>query len=106
MLASLSSSKAHNHFLCIYYFSSQQQLPGLLTQSRKIKMMITIIFQKMMVSSCKNVDHLAVLCLPAAFRALFHLMPMFWPRLWHSVMAIAPTFPYWNDTNKYWLLLR
>lgn len=35
--------------------------------------------------------------LPAELRALFHLMPMFWPRLWHNVMAIAPTFPYWNE---------
>lgn len=38
--------------------------------------------------------------LPAALRALFHLMPMFWPRLWHSVMAMAPTFPYWSGGGE------
>ena len=27
-------------------------------------------------------------------------MPMFWPRLWHNVMAIAPTFPYWNKSTE------
>lgn len=25
---------------------------------------------------------------------------MFWPRLWHNVMAIAPTFPNWNEHRE------
>lgn len=39
------------------------------------------------------------LFLPAELRALFHLMPIFWPRLWHSVIAIELTFPNWNRSG-------
>lgn len=27
---------------------------------------------------------------------MFHLMPIFWPRLWHKVIAMAATFPNWK----------
>lgn len=27
---------------------------------------------------------------------MFHLMPIFWPRLWHKVIAMVATFPYWK----------
>lgn len=39
--------------------------------------------------------------LPAEALALFHLIPMFWPRLWHKVMAIAPTLPYCKLKQTY-----
>lgn len=33
---------------------------------------------------------------PASGRSLFLSIPMFWPRLWLSVMAMGPTLPYWR----------
>lgn len=43
--------------------------------------------------------------LPAVARSLFHIIPRFCPKLWHKVIAIGPTFPYWHKHTNGMLAL-